>query len=143
MAAATVAAASAWWAANGLLPLCAPPFSSGGLTCHPPATTYGPSSGEVNVTKTMDQEHSEASKARSSLESEETKNGGVNQIVMRIIILVQQQQQLRLMRKDQMEREIENKLTGLRVAQTLPRVVMMLRQMLWRGKRMMAPPMMK
>lgn len=76
MAAATVAAASAWWAANGLLPLCAPPFSSGGLTCHPPATTYGPSSGEVNVTKTMDQEHSEASKARSSLESEETKNGG-------------------------------------------------------------------
>ncbi|WZZ48011.1 hypothetical protein YC2023_048118 [Brassica napus] len=66
MAAATVAAASAWWAANGMLPLCAPPFSSGN-----PPTTY-----EVNaLTKTMDQEHSEASKARSSLESEETKNG--------------------------------------------------------------------
>ncbi|KAF8106969.1 hypothetical protein N665_0129s0038 [Sinapis alba] len=79
MAAATVAAASAWWAANGLLPLCAPPFSSGGLTCHPP-TTYGPSSAEADVTKTstlqhVDHAHSEASKARSSLESEETKNG--------------------------------------------------------------------
>ncbi|WZY91358.1 hypothetical protein YC2023_063687 [Brassica napus] len=73
MAAATVAAASAWWAANGMLPLCAP-FSSGGLSCHPPATTYGPS-GEVDHTKTVDQEHSEASKARSSLESEEAKNG--------------------------------------------------------------------
>lgn len=73
MAAATVAAASAWWAANGMLPLCAP-FSSGGLTCHPPATAYGPS-GEVDHTKTVDQEHSEASKARSSLESEEAKNG--------------------------------------------------------------------
>ncbi|KAL0720209.1 hypothetical protein Bca4012_034808 [Brassica carinata] len=74
MASATVAAASAWWAANGLLPLCAP-FSSGGLTSHPPTITYGPSSGEVDVTKTTDQEHSEASKARSSLDSEETKNG--------------------------------------------------------------------
>nr|QWJ73353.1 circadian clock-associated 1 [Isatis tinctoria] len=85
MAAATVAAASAWWAANGLLPLCAP-FSSGGLTCHPP-TTFGPS-GEVDHTKAgtllhvsaqsrerMDQEHSEASKARSSLDSEEIENG--------------------------------------------------------------------
>nr|ANW45546.1 CCA1 [Brassica carinata] len=77
MAAATVAAASAWWAANGLLPLCAP-FSSGGLTSPPPpATTYGPSSGEVDVTlqHVVDQEHSEASKARSSLDSEETRNG--------------------------------------------------------------------
>ncbi|XP_010518363.1 PREDICTED: protein CCA1-like isoform X1 [Camelina sativa] len=77
MAAATVAAASAWWAANGLLPVCAP-FSSS----YPP-TTFGPS-GEVEYTKTstlqhvsaksrerIDQEHSEASKARSSLDSGE------------------------------------------------------------------------
>lgn len=78
VAAATVAAASAWWAANGMLPLCAP-FSSGGFTCHPP-TTFGPS-GNVDDTKTstlqemIDPEHSEASKARSSLDSEETENG--------------------------------------------------------------------
>ncbi|CAH2057704.1 unnamed protein product [Thlaspi arvense] len=86
MAAATVAAASAWWAANGLLPLCAP-FSPGGLTCPPPAT-FGPS-GEVDDTKAStlprvsaqngermnEQEQSEASKARSSVESEEVENG--------------------------------------------------------------------
>ncbi|KAL1200288.1 Protein CCA1 [Cardamine amara subsp. amara] len=85
MAAATVAAASAWWAANGLLPLCAP-FSSGGFTSQPP-TTFGPV-GDVEYTKTstlqhvsaqsrerIDQEHSEASKARSSLDSEEIENG--------------------------------------------------------------------
>nr|AKX67750.1 CCA1 protein [Arabidopsis lyrata subsp. petraea] len=81
MAAATVAAASAWWAANGLLPLCAP-LSSGGFTSHPPST-FGPS-GDVEYTKTStlqhvsaqsrEQEHSEASKARSSLVSEEIEN---------------------------------------------------------------------
>uniref|UniRef100_A0A1J3H321 Protein CCA1 n=1 Tax=Noccaea caerulescens TaxID=107243 RepID=A0A1J3H321_NOCCA len=84
MAAATVAAASAWWAANGLLPLCAP----AGFTYHPP-TTFEPS-GVVDKTKTdtlqhvsaqsrervdPDAEHSEAAKARSSLESEEVENG--------------------------------------------------------------------
>lgn len=84
MAAATVAAASAWWAANGLLPLCAP-LSSGGFTSHPP-TTFGPS-GDVEYTKSstlqhvsaqsqerIEQEHSEASKARSSLDSEKIEN---------------------------------------------------------------------
>ncbi|EOA26745.1 hypothetical protein CARUB_v10022831mg [Capsella rubella] len=84
MAAATVAAASAWWAANGLLPVCAP-FSSGGFTSHPP-TTFGPC-GDAEYTKTsalqhvsaqsrerIDQEHSEASKARSSLETGEIEN---------------------------------------------------------------------
>ncbi|XP_010507964.1 PREDICTED: protein CCA1-like isoform X2 [Camelina sativa] len=80
MAEATVAAASAWWAANGLLPVCAP-FSSS----YPP-TTFGPS-GDVEYTKTgtlqhvsaksrerIDQEHSEALKARSSLDSGEIEN---------------------------------------------------------------------
>lgn len=85
MAAATVAAASAWWAANGLLPLCAP----GGFTYHHPPTTFEPS-GVIDKTKTdtlqhvsaqsrervdPDAEHSEAAKARSSLESEEVENG--------------------------------------------------------------------
>lgn len=81
MAAATVAAASAWWAANGLLPLCAP-LSSGGFTSHPPST-FGPSC-DVEYTKastlqhgsvqSREQEHSEASKARSSLDSEDVEN---------------------------------------------------------------------
>ncbi|CAA7044332.1 unnamed protein product [Microthlaspi erraticum] len=78
MAAATVAAASAWWAANGLLPLCAP----GGFTYHPPATVVP--SGVVDKAKADTLQHdsrervdpdAEHSKARSSLESEETENG--------------------------------------------------------------------
>ncbi|KFK37450.1 protein late elongated hypocotyl [Arabis alpina] len=69
MAAATVAAASAWWAANGILPLCAP------FTCQPP-TTIGPSDTKTRI----DPEQSEeASKARSSLDSEEIENGSKQQ----------------------------------------------------------------
>ncbi|XP_019056755.1 PREDICTED: protein CCA1 [Tarenaya hassleriana] len=41
IAAATVAAATAWWAAHGLLPLCGPFHSA--FPCHPPPTNVAPS----------------------------------------------------------------------------------------------------
>ncbi|KAL5792120.1 hypothetical protein ACOSP7_000714 [Xanthoceras sorbifolium] len=57
IAAATVAAATAWWAAHGLLPLCAPPHAA--FTC-PPASTTAVSSmdtGEVPAGKTQKKEN--------------------------------------------------------------------------------------
>ncbi|XP_050237289.1 protein LATE ELONGATED HYPOCOTYL-like [Mercurialis annua] len=52
IAAATVAAATAWWAAHGLIPLCAPP--SAGYTCSPASGTAAPSldAGQVPAAKT-------------------------------------------------------------------------------------------
>ncbi|XP_019059791.1 PREDICTED: protein CCA1-like isoform X2 [Tarenaya hassleriana] len=83
IAAATVSAATAWWAAHGLLPLCAPIHSA--FPCHPPPTTLAPISDDnghapyANVdtkestlqnpsvqSQDADPEHSEASKAQSS-----------------------------------------------------------------------------
>ncbi|KAJ9171594.1 hypothetical protein P3X46_014939 [Hevea brasiliensis] len=81
IAAATVAAATAWWAAHGLLPLCAPLHAS--FTCPPPATAV-PSmdAGQVPAGKTerkettlenpplqdqqLDLEHSEALQSQNS-----------------------------------------------------------------------------
>ncbi|KAJ1408350.1 late elongated hypocotyl and circadian clock associated-1-like [Sesbania bispinosa] len=82
IAAATVAAATAWWAAHGLLPLCAPPHSV--FACPPASVTAVPSmtTGEAPEPKTeqgktnlqnpplqdhiLDPEHSEAQQAQHS-----------------------------------------------------------------------------
>ncbi|KAK9279752.1 hypothetical protein L1049_013434 [Liquidambar formosana] len=52
IAAATVAAATAWWAAHGLLPLCPPLHTS--FTCTPPSTNAAPSTdtGQAPASKT-------------------------------------------------------------------------------------------
>lgn len=52
VAAATVAAATAWWASHGLLPLCAPVHSA--FTCPPTSATAVPSTdiGQISPTKT-------------------------------------------------------------------------------------------
>ncbi|XP_021611101.1 protein LATE ELONGATED HYPOCOTYL isoform X2 [Manihot esculenta] len=85
IAAATVAAATAWWAAHGVLPLCAPLHSA--FTCSPPATAV-PSvdADQVPAAKTeckettlknppledqqLDLEHSEALQAQNSASKE-------------------------------------------------------------------------
>lgn len=57
IAAATVAAATAWWAAHGLLPVCAPLHSA--FTCAPPSATAIPSTdtGQASSAKTERKEH--------------------------------------------------------------------------------------
>lgn len=102
IAAATVAAATAWWAAHGLLPLCAPLHAS--FTCSPPSATAVPSidNGQAPAAKAerkenilqnpslqdqqLDAEHSEAlqaqhsaSKSPISSSSDSEESGGTKQ----------------------------------------------------------------
>ncbi|XP_037496229.1 protein LHY isoform X1 [Jatropha curcas] len=102
IAAATVAAATAWWAAHGLLPLCAPLHAA--FTCHPASATAVPSvdPGQLTAAKMerketnlenprlqdqqLDVEHSEALQAQNSASksptmslSDSEESGGPNQ----------------------------------------------------------------
>lgn len=77
IAAATVAAATAWWATNGLLPMCAPLHTD--FPCPPATAIQSVDTGEVSATKTerkettenpvQDPEHTEAVQAQNASKS--------------------------------------------------------------------------
>ncbi|KAJ6320110.1 hypothetical protein OIU78_015492 [Salix suchowensis] len=77
IAAATVAAATAWWATNGLLPMCAPLHTD--FPCPPTTAIQSLDTGEVSATKTerkettenpvQDPEHTEAVQAQNASKS--------------------------------------------------------------------------